>query len=125
MKPILTISLTGSIQMFNLTNTLVDIIVICICCIVVIFIFVLYRSILIKKYYKKFSHDVITKNPTPNEKYTQPQFINPIVSDYKSYLKIYKLEKNFTPKNFFNNLINNTTIFIKLDKNNDYYKNNY
>ena len=63
-----------------------------------------------------------TKNEHKN---FYPKLLNPIISDYNSYFKIIKLSKNYTPKNFWNHPQENSTIFIKLEKNNDNIKNSH
>ena len=125
MKQILIIFLTGFISMYNLTNIFIDIIFLCIFLLLLIFILVLYRAISIKKYYHKYSQDDSLKDVIAEPKFILPQQINPIVSEYKSYFKIYKLDKNYTPKSFLNNHQDNTTVFIRMEKNNDSNKNSH
>jgi len=111
--------------MYNLTNLLINLIFIFLVTIFIIIIITVIRGELAKKFYTKNNlrddQSKIKNKKHPHELIS----INPVVFDHTSYFKIYKLNKNYIPFNFFNNDKEDTTIFLKREKNYDIYKDRY
>ena len=110
--------------MFNITNLFVDLIFIFLVLILAIFIFIVVRVILTRSYYLKHRTNTLPKD-IKHDQIVNRHLINPIVTEYKSYFKIYKLGKNYTTKTFLNYSFNEATVFIKQETNYDTFKNSH
>ncbi|MCL1826628.1 MAG: hypothetical protein FWG20_01175 [Candidatus Cloacimonetes bacterium] len=111
--------------MYNVTNLSVTLIVTLLTLLVVLNLFMAARLIYNRKFFKRL--DINIKKSKSNLNSIKHNFYikNPIIIEHPSYFKVYKLNKNYKPTQFFEINPNESTVFIKQETNYDNIKNNY